>query len=143
MSNILNAICNVQNKTDKAQAFKGVHSSSVGVDLMIVDIPEGLSISMVSSPLTSIPKWNAVVKDFLSMLIDFGSSLVHDNGVLPLFHKGNVQLRADIKGFAEAYHFSILKEWMGINRLQITSTRDSFKTVSDSCLIICFIHSNT
>jgi hypothetical protein len=82
-------------------------------------------------------------KDFLPMVFDFGSSLVHDNGVLLLFHKDDLQLRANIRGFAKAYHFLILKEWTGINRLPITSARDSSKRMNDSYLGICFIHLNT
>jgi hypothetical protein len=74
------------------------------------------------------------------MVFDFRSFLVHDNGVLLLFHKDNLKLRVDIKGSAKAYHFSILKEWMGINRLPITSARDASKIVSGS---ICFILINT
>jgi hypothetical protein len=49
MNFILNVVCIVQNKSDKARAFKGVQNSIGGVDLMIVDIPEGLPIPMVSS----------------------------------------------------------------------------------------------
>jgi hypothetical protein len=70
----------VQHKSDKARAFKGVQGTDGGVDLMIVDIPEGLPVPMVSSPLTSIPGWNSADPNFLPLLFDFGSSLVHDNG---------------------------------------------------------------
>jgi hypothetical protein len=73
------------------------------------------------------------------MVFDFGSSLVYDNGVLLFFHKDDLKLTADIKGYAKAYHFKILKEWMGINRLPITSAKDASKIVSGSSLIICFI----
>jgi hypothetical protein len=45
---------NVQHKFDKARAFRRVHGTAVGIELMIVDILEGLLISMVSSPATSI-----------------------------------------------------------------------------------------
>jgi hypothetical protein len=100
--------------------------------LIIVDILEGLPIPMVSSPPTSVPQWNSEDKNFLPILFDLGSSLVHDNGVLLLFHKNNLKLRASIRGFAKAYHFSIMKEWMEINRLLITSARDASKIVSDS-----------
>jgi hypothetical protein len=79
---------------------------------MIVDIPEGLPVPMVSSLPTSVPEWNSNDKNFLAMVFDFGSSLVHDNGVLLLFHKDNLKLRADIKGSAKAYHFKILKDRM-------------------------------
>jgi hypothetical protein len=106
---------------------------------MIVDIPEGLPVPMVSSLPTSVPEWNSNDKNFLAMVFDFGSSLVHDNGVLLLFHKDDLKLRADIRGFTKAYHFKILKEWTGINRLPLTSARDASKTVSDFCLITLFI----
>jgi hypothetical protein len=117
----------VQLKSDKARAFKGVHSTVGGIDLMIVDIPKGLPVSMVSSPPTSVPGWNSADKNFLPMVFDFGSSLVHDNGALLFFHKDDLKLRANIRGFAKAYHFSILKEWTGINHLPITSARGASK----------------
>jgi hypothetical protein len=88
---------------------------------MIVDIPEGLPVPMVSSPPTAVPDWNSDDKNFLAMVFDMGSSLVHDNGVLLFFHKDDLKLRADIRGSAKAYHFKILKEWTGINRLPMTS----------------------
>jgi hypothetical protein len=133
----------VQHKSDKARAFSGVQGTDGGVDLMIVDIPEGLPLPMVSSPPTSVPRWNYANKNFLPLVFDFGSSLVHDNGALLLFHKDNLKLRADIRSFAKAYHFSILKEWTEINLLPITSARNVSKTVSGSSLVICFILVNT
>jgi hypothetical protein len=111
MNFILNVVCKVQHKSDKARAFKRVQGTAGGVDLMIVDIPEGLPVPMVSSPPTSVRGWNSTDKNFLPMVFDFGSSLVHDNGALLFFHKDDLKLRADIRGFAKAYHFSILKEW--------------------------------
>jgi hypothetical protein len=99
---------------------------------MIVDILEDLPVPKVSSPPTSVPEWNTTDKNFLPMVFEFGSSLVHDNGVILLLHKDNLQLRVDIKGYSKAYNFSILKEWMGINRLPITSAKDASKTMSDS-----------
>jgi hypothetical protein len=135
MSSILNVVCNVQHKSDKTRAFKGVQGTLSRVDLMIVDIPKGLPVSMVSSPPTSVPEWNSEDKNFLPMVFDFGSSLVYDNGIFLLFYKDDLKLRADIRGSAKAYHFSILKEWTGINRLLITNANDAYKTVTDSCLV--------
>jgi hypothetical protein len=106
---------------------------------MIVDIPKGLPIPIVSSPPTFVPDWNLEHKSFLSMVFDIGSSLIHDNEVLLLFHKDDLKLRADIRGYSKVYNFSILKEWTGINRLPITSARDASKTVSGSNLVICII----
>jgi hypothetical protein len=110
-----------------------------GVDLMIVDLPEGLPVPMVSSLPTSVPNWNSEHKSFLSMVFDIGGSLVHDNGVFLLFHKDDLKLKADTRGYSKAYNFSILKEWTGINRLPITSARDASKTVGGSNLVICII----
>jgi hypothetical protein len=92
----VNDVCNVLHKSDKARAFKGKQGTTSGVDLMIVDIPEGLPIPMVSSSPTSVPEWNFDDKNFLAVMFDFGSSLVHDNGVLLLFHKDDLKLRVDI-----------------------------------------------
>jgi hypothetical protein len=71
----------VQHKSDKARAFKGMQGSDGGVDLMTMDIPEGLPVPMVSSPPTSVPGWNLADKNFLPLVLDFGSSyLVLDFG---------------------------------------------------------------
>jgi hypothetical protein len=93
----------------------------------------------MSSPPTSVLVWNSADESFLPLVFDFGSSLVHDNGALLFFHKDDLKLRADIRGYANAYHFKILKEWTRINRLALTSARDASKTVSGSSLVICFI----
>ena len=50
----MNVDYNVQHKSNKACAFKGMKGTIGGVDLMIVNIPKGLPVSMVSSPPTSI-----------------------------------------------------------------------------------------
>jgi hypothetical protein len=110
---------------------------------MNVYIPKGLPVPMISSPPTSVPEWNSDDKNFLAMVFDIGSSLVYDNGVLLLLHKDDLKLRVDIRGYSKAYHFSILKEWMRINRLLITSARDASKIVSGSNLVICIIFSDT
>ena len=94
---------------------------------MIVDILEDLPVPMVSSLLTSIIGWNSTDKNFLPLVLDFGSSLVHNNRAFLLFHKDDLKLRVNMRGYAKAYHFSILKEWMGINRLPIISSKDASK----------------
>ena len=104
MSLILIVFCYVQHKFDKARPFKGVQGTAGGVDLMLVDILEGLPVPMVSSPHTAVPECNANDVNFLAMVFAMGSFLVHDNGVLLLFHKNNLQLKADIRGSASAYH---------------------------------------
>jgi len=133
----------LQHKSDKPRAFNGVQGTAGGVDLMIVDLPEGLPVPMVSNPCTAVPAWNTNDLGFLAVVFAMGSSLVHDDGVLLLFHKDDLQLRADIRGSANAYHWKILKDWTGINRVPLTSARDATKTVSGSNLLDCIIHFHT
>jgi hypothetical protein len=90
MSIILNVVCNVQHKSDKACVFRGMQGIVGGVDLMIVDIPKGLPVSMVSFPPTFVLEWNTMVKNFLPVVFDFGKSLVHDIGVLLFRYKNNL-----------------------------------------------------
>ena len=106
---------------------------------MLVDISKGLLIPMVSSPRTAVPEWNANDVNILAMVFVMGSSLVHENGVLLLFHNDDLQLRANIRGSASAYHWKIFKEWIGINHLPLTCARDASKTVSSSNLVISII----
>jgi hypothetical protein len=49
------------------------------------------------------------------MVFDFANGLVHDSRVLLLFHPDDLQMRADIRGCMKAYHFSLFKEFMGMN----------------------------
>ena len=76
----------VQLKSDKAHAFRGVQDAKAGVDLMIMDIPEGLPIPTVASPASSVPEWNKLLDRFMETIFEIASGLVHDNGVLLLFH---------------------------------------------------------
>ena len=133
----------LQYKSEKPRAYKGVQGTASMVDLLVVDIPEALSVPMVSSPRTAVPTWNSFDKSFLQVVFALGGSLVQDNGVLLLFHKDDLQLRADLRGFANAFHWKIFKEWTGINRLPLTSARDASKNVSGSNLVICIIRVDT
>ena len=139
MSRILKFHCHVQHKSDKARAFRGVQGASARVDLMIMDVPEGLPVPMVSDPASSIHEWNKLPERFVETIFEFASGLVHDNGVLLLFHPDDLQMKADIRGCLKAYHFSLFKEFMGVNRLQLTSARNASKTVNESYILKFFV----
>ena len=135
MSSILNFHCHIEHKSDKARAFRDIQGTSAGVDLMIMDVPEGLPVPMVSDPASSILEWNKLPERFVETVFEFASGLVHDNGVLLLFHPDDLQMKGDIRGCMKAYHFSLFKEFMGVNRLQLTSAMNASKTVSESCIL--------
>ena len=84
----------------------------------------------MASPTSSVPEWNKLPDRFVETVFEIASGLVHDNGVLLLFHPDDLQMRADIRGCLKAYQFSLFKEFMGVNRLPLTSARNASKTVS-------------
>ena len=86
MSSILSFHGHVQHKSEKARAFRDVQGGSVGVDLMIMDVLEGLSVPIVSDPASSVPEWNKLPERFVETIFESASALVHDNDVLLLFY---------------------------------------------------------
>jgi hypothetical protein len=77
-----------------------------------------------------VPEWNKRKKGFLEVLFDFANSHLHDKGAIILFFSDDLDVKADLKGLMSAYGFLTFKEWMGVNRLRMTSARDPSKTVS-------------
>ena len=90
---------------------------------MIVDIVKCLLVSLVSSFVAFVLEYNMLGDGFLHSVSDFASSQIHDNGMLLLFHSDIPKMRVDIKGFMKTYHFSLFKECLGLNCLQMISGR--------------------
>ena len=124
MSSILNFHCHVQHKYEKARAFRGVQDGSARVDLMIMDIPKGLPVPMVTDPASFVPKWNKLPERFVETIFEFASGLVHDTNFLtyslfqfrsfcprlskgwsPLCGHGGVS--NDLQGHSGAPHFGL------------------------------------
>jgi hypothetical protein len=110
----------------------GVVRSDVGMaDLVIADIPENLFVPNVSDPFYSVPSWNALDSDFLGELFDFADEILHDDGALLLFHPDdNGDFRESIEDHFAAFGFTIFKEWLGVNRLRISSAKHKDKTTN-------------
>lgn len=137
----------LQHKGDKERVFKGVPSKSRAVDLMVIDIPEGLPVPGVSSPPFSIPLWNTLHPDFLKSAFDFASSHVPDDGALLIFHSDATAVKSQLKSFCRAYHFKLYKKWIRINYLHLSNS-DSARMVTFlliglsfilDCTIICIL----
>jgi hypothetical protein len=122
----------MQHKPSRTRAFKGVANKGIGVDLMIFDIPENLHVPNMSSLPSSIPDWNQMHNDLLVSVFDFVSGHIHDDGILLLFLPNDLKLKATLQGYMEAFYFSVYQEWMGVNRLRLTSARDVTTTVRHS-----------
>ncbi len=100
-----------------------------------MDVPENLPVPNIS---ISIPPWNVLDENFVDLIFDFANTHIHDDGGLLLFHAEDQSLNSKLKGFMKAYHFKVFKEWMGVNRLRLTSAKDPSKTV----IILDFISFN-
>lgn len=120
-----------QHKHDRPRKFSGHPEKTSGVDLLMVDIPENLPVPNVSS---SIPPWNELDESFVDLAFDFANNHIHDDGGFIVFHADDPVLNSKLKGYMRAYRFRIYKEWMGVNRLRLTSAKDPTKTV---CFCFC------
>jgi hypothetical protein len=107
-----------------------------GVDLMILDIPDDLPVPHVSSPTTDVPDWNKLHPKFLDNVFDFAASHLQDAGAILLFFSDDLKLKATLRGFNNTYGFTVFREWMGINRLRMTSAKDKSTTVRIQILIL-------
>ena len=105
------------------------------MDLILLDIPDGLPVPNVSRPPFIVPKWNFLRPGFLDHAFDFASVHVQDRGAVLLFFSDDLEMRAKLRGYMTAYNFVLFREWMGINRLRMTSARDKSKTVSSHQII--------
>jgi hypothetical protein len=114
---------------DLVRQFANLLEKRTGVDLVIVDIPNDLPIPYLSSPPSFVPEWNKQKKGYLEVVFDFANSHLHDNGAILFFFSDDLDVKADFKGLMSMYGFLAFKEWMGVNRLSMTSARDHSKTV--------------
>jgi hypothetical protein len=110
----------------------GFARSDVGMaDLVIADIPENLPVPNVSDPSYSVPSWNTLDSDFLGELFDFSDEILHDDGALIIFHPDdNGDFRESIEDHFAAFGFNIFKEWLGVNRLRLSSAKHKDKTTN-------------
>jgi len=100
------------------------------MDLMLVDLPEGLPVPGVSNPPSFVPVWNQDPKDWLHPIFDFADQHLQDDGAMILFHPFRLSTKSSILGYCKSYGFQIEKEWCGINRLHLTSPINPAATVS-------------
>ena len=66
------------------------------VDLMIVDMPEGLPVLGISIPSTSIPQWNFEPKDWLQPIFDFADQHLQDDGAIIIMYPFRLVTKSNI-----------------------------------------------
>ena len=100
------------------------------MDLILADLPEGLPVPGISNPPSSIPAWNREPEDWFQTIFDFADHHLQDDGAIILFHPSRMSTKSIILGCCSTYGFSVRKEWLGINRLHLTSPINPLLTVS-------------
>ena len=119
----------LQRSTDKQRSFGGVVSSNPAIDLMVVDVPEGLHVPTISAPPAPIPRWNEFGDSWLVPVFDFASTYLHDRGALLVMYPSSSSHRGQLLGCCASYRFKVSQTWLGMNRLHLTSSLNPSLTV--------------
>ena len=88
----------LQHSTDKQRSFAGVVSSELAIDLMVVDVPEGLHVPTISAPPAPILRWNEFGDTWLVPVFDFASAYLHDRGALLVMYPSSSSHRSQLLG---------------------------------------------
>ena len=106
-------------------------NARAGVDVIFIDCPKNLLMPGLSKPAHVVPAWNADRdNEALQFMCSFATEHLHDDGCIVLFHSYSRKSKENIAGMCEAYNLVQKKEWMGMNRMYLTSAIDNAKTVT-------------
>lgn len=116
--------------------FEGIHHIRPAADLVIAEIPDGMPVPGISTESSTVPVWNALVPDFLKIVIGFSRKFMHDDGALLLFHPDNPQLKREIGSWLNNNNLKHKDDWMIVNSMHLTHPTTPDKYVSDSFVFI-------
>jgi hypothetical protein len=91
------------------------------MDLIIVDVPEGLLIPIVSDPADVVPLWNQSAESLLEAVLVFAEDYFQDDGAIIVIHPFQVDAKSTFLGYCVEYSFETRKEWLCMNRLHLCS----------------------
>jgi len=101
------------------------------VDVILFDYSENLPIPVVLSAQNEIPTWNEDTEyKAMHSMFAFAERHLQDYGCLVITHAFSVASKSAILGLYEIYPILTKKEWLGMNRLHLTSAMDNTTTVS-------------
>ena len=141
---ILSPDTSLQFSKGKSRKFHGVAMSKPALDLVLFDCQENLPVLGVSFPPTTVPAWNEDKEyEDLQSAFAFAELHLHDDGCMIVFHSFSAASKGNIIGLCETYQMLKKKEWLGMNRLHLTSAVDVTTTVSSfSCFFIMIFFVN-
>jgi len=102
------------------------------VDVILFDCSENLPVPEISSAQNDIPAWNEDTEyEAMHSVFAFAERHLQDHGCLVITHAFSVASKSAIVGLCEIYPMlKKKKEWLGMNRLWLTSATDITTTVS-------------
>lgn len=107
------------------ETIDGVFHS--GIDLLICDLPENRAVPVIS-PL-EVPAWNQRSSHLVPYMFAFAECNLADNGVILLIHGKDFALESVLEKEMKEYKFVLVREWVGGNRLKLSSGRSTQPTV--------------
>ena len=100
------------------------------MDLIIAEYPDGLPVPGVSNPPSQIPHWNANIPSFLTVMMAFSLTYLHDDGAFLLFYPDSPTVKREVAGFFKNYKLKVKDEWTIINCLHLANPMNPSKNVS-------------
>jgi len=90
-----------------------------------------MPMSMISSPPTMIPAWNAD-EEYVTLQSAFGFAKKHlqDNDCVIVFHSWCVNSKSNVVGLCDTYSMVKIKELMSGNHIHLISAVDNTMTIS-------------
>ena len=109
-----------------------------GVDLIIADIPENLTVPFVTDPTdpNAIPPWNVRETGYVESILEFASIYLQRDGAVLLFHCEDPDLVHEVFENALTYEFILYKDWWGINELPLQSPKHGSRKVLCTTLLL-------
>ena len=119
---IMNCLLNLwQNASPKDRSYCGQLNKHARVDLILVDMPEGLPVIGVSESKFSIPLWNTLPESWLQPVFDFADMHLHDDGAFIILHPQSMEAKKTIIQHTKAYSFQKKLDSWDINKLFLTN----------------------
>lgn len=101
--------------------------SHTGIDLLICGLPENRVVPVILP--RDVLAWNQRSSELLPFMFAFAESSLADNGVILLIHEKDYALEKELEYQSNEYNFQLVREWVGGNRLKLSSDHSTQPTV--------------
>jgi hypothetical protein len=120
----------VQHQGRRSRRHNDAVNAKPTVDFIIVDVPEGLPVPIVSDPTDVVPFWNQSAESLLEAVFVFAKDYLQDEGTIIVIYPFQVDAKSTILEYCVEYGFETCKEWLLMNRLHLCSPLNKTLTVN-------------